>query len=175
MNSSTMIDGKVYVIRVKGVEASLVKKNWEAPDVIHGIAQEGNDGLGFTQFKKLTEKFNKMWFLSKKANDAKNDDNCTWAQISSTLGDGSANGTPALSFVEKPVSFYAIARLACENEIFADNDGLELLDAIAEDIKRSKPCNSMNDGGRADLSSVRRWGARTPIGASGIPIVNATL
>ena len=72
MNSSTMINGKVYVLRVKAT----LKHDWEAPDVIHGLAHEGSDGLTFTQFKKISMA-HKMWFLSKKANDPKNDEYCT--------------------------------------------------------------------------------------------------
>ena len=59
------------------------------------------------------------------------------------LSEWSAIGTPTLSFLDKPVSFYAIARLAYENEVFAEEDGLEMLGDIAEAAKKSKPAESM--------------------------------
>ena len=127
MSSSTVFDGKVYVFRVKGT----ANKNWDQPDVIFGIAHEGLDGLTFTKFGKMALDQNKKLFLSKKANRA-SDGCCTWDEIASGLDDWSKIGDPKFIFVEKPITWYALARIAYQNLIFTNESGIDTLDAIAE-------------------------------------------
>ena len=83
--------GKVYVFRIKPTN----KNDWFAPDMVYGLAHEGADGMTFTSFKELAVKKNKKYFLTKRANpDA---DQCSGADILSTLNDWKVIGSPAPS------------------------------------------------------------------------------
>ena len=127
MENSPKMNGKVYNIHVKDSAV----KDFNANDLIYGIAYEGSAGLSFTNFRTICEKNNKKCFLSKKCNVA-DDKSCSWVEISAALDDWPILGNPGLILVETPVTFYDTARLAYEKGIFTDQEGLARLDAIAE-------------------------------------------
>ena len=64
MENSPKLDGKVYNIHVK----DSITKDFNANDLIYGIAYEGSAGLSFTAFRTICEKNNQTYFLSKKCN-----------------------------------------------------------------------------------------------------------
>ena len=127
MNPSTIYNGKVYVFRIKCTN----KQDWDAKDIIFGIGREGDDGVSFNRFKDLSSRRNKKYFFCKKAN-SDTDEKCTGAEIMKALQDYFPIGSPALSFVDGPVSWYTVAKAAYENGLFTDHDSFNDLEASHE-------------------------------------------
>ena len=132
MNTTKVYKGKFYVFRVKASS----EMDWNATDLVHGVAHEGNDGLTFTRFKDLSVNKNRKYFFSKKINTA-SDDYCTGEDIQETLEEWGPIGIPLLSFVDIPVTFYAVAKAAYEHGVFTDSDAFNKMEKHLEK-KRKK-------------------------------------
>ena len=137
MNPSLVMSGKVYVFRVKSSEV----RDWNAPDLAYGLAHEGGDSLCFSGFKELSIKKNKRDFVTKKANA--NDAQCTGADMMKTLNDWKPIGDPVLTFEDKPVTWYDLAKKLYSAGIFTNSDAYNQLEAVA---------NAVNPGGTATES-----------------------
>ena len=136
MDSSTVYNGKVYVFRVKCTN----DKDWDANDIIFGIGREGDDGITYNRFKDLSYRKNKKYFFCKKANST-TDDNCTGAEIKRVLEDYIPIGSPVLSFVDTPVSWYMVAKAAYEKGLFTDKAALKALEASVDEIGKRTASN----------------------------------
>ena len=135
MDPTITIDGKVYVFRVKATAV----RDWDAPDVMYGLAHEGGDGVSFQMFKELSIKKNKKDFVTKKANVKSNDVLCTGADMLKALKDWSPLGNPVITFTDKPASWYTVAKAAYSAGIFSDSKGFDELEALFEKTKSDSP------------------------------------
>ena len=154
MDSSSIFEGKVYVFRIKATNAN----DWNAPDVVYGLAQEGVGVMTFSMFKELAMK-NKKHFLTKKANPKW--DQCSVADIQRTLRDWKVIGNPKLTFLDKPASWLDIASATYSAGVFNDADGANDLETLTEENKAatdgkvpSVRTSSSNDPGKPATSNA---------------------
>ena len=115
--------GKTYVFRLKHTD----ENDWSAHDVVHGLAQQGDDDITFAKFKEFAQR-NKKLFLCKKLNITSEDEFAS-NDILEGLNDWKPIGSPKLSFMEGPVTWYTVAVAAYNAGVFKDKKAKDELDA----------------------------------------------
>ena len=169
MDSSSVINGKVYAFHVKATE----KRDWDALDIAYGVVYQGNDGLTFTQFKYISENLNKKKFLSSKVN-ATSDSSCSWAEVTFTLESWPMVGKPSVVCVNPPVTFYQLGRILYDRKLFTDPVGITRLDkakAIAANTDGSNLSGKI-DTGKTIIEKAKNNSASVKAGMSSVSTVD---
>ena len=147
MNSST-INGQMYVFRLKYTDAN----DWDAPDVVHGLAHQGDGCIAFHNFKDISKKNRKLFLCKKVATPS--EDECS-EDILDGMESWKAIGTPKLSFMDAPATWYTVAKSAYDAGIFTNKEAFAELEASQKGAGITSK-SSPNDEHKALLEKVRR-------------------
>ena len=118
MDTSTVIPGPCYVIKVKPV-----KGDWPADDLLYGVVVKGESKFGFMDFQRLCEDANKRFYISFKVKEGKR---CTWKDCLEMMEDRPPKGEPWL-MSDRLYSFSEAAAVAYQKGFFTDQKGLATL------------------------------------------------
>ena len=124
--STSMYDGKVYLLRVK---PSLVQ-NWNDDDIIYAAAHEGGAGLSFHGIKNICEKKENKWIVTKKINKNNDDSKCCWSDVLATMEESPPIGRTTVSSTTRVTTFLEIATRAYKEGIFSDSEGKKKIESL---------------------------------------------